>query len=66
MATRAEKSAAKKLDAEISKLYQENCSNITINMMDIPAIFAEAKKARQEGRDMKEAIISFVNKIRKN
>ena len=58
--------ADKALDREIDKLYRENCANIQINIMDIPRIFAEAKKARTEGRDMKDAIVSFVNSIRKN
>jgi hypothetical protein len=58
--------ADKALDSEINKLFHENCSNIVINIMDIPKVFAEAKKARAEGRDMKEAIVSFVSSIRKN
>lgn len=58
--------ADKALDREINKLYNENCSGIQINIMDIPKVFAEARKARAEGRDMKEAIVSFVNSIRKN
>ncbi len=58
--------ADKQLDAEITRLYTQNCSGIQIDMMDIPKVFAEAKKARAEGRDMKDAIVSFVQKIRKN
>jgi cystathionine beta-lyase/cystathionine gamma-synthase len=58
--------ADKALDREIDKLYRENCANIAIDIFDIPKVFAEAKKARAEGRDMKEAIVSFVNNIRKN
>lgn len=56
----------KALDREIDLLYKQNCANIQVSIMDIPRIFAEAKKARAEGRDMKDAIISFVNSIRKN
>lgn len=58
--------ADKALDREIDKLYRENCSGIQIDIFDIPKVFAEARKARTEGRDMKEAIVSFVNKVRKN
>ena len=58
--------ADKALDREIDKLYRENCANIAISIMDIPKVFTEAKKARAEGRDMKGAIVSFVNSIRKN
>jgi ferritin-like metal-binding protein YciE len=64
--TRAEKIAAKKLDAEINKLYHQHCSNIQIDIMDISKVFEVAKKARAEGRDMASAIISFVQTIRKN
>lgn len=56
----------KALDKEINDLYVKNCANIQINIMDIPRVFAEARKARSEGRDMKEAIVSFVQSIRKN
>ena len=56
----------KALDREIDKLYRENCSGIQIDIFDIPKVFAEARKARSEGRDMRDAIVSFVNIIRKN
>jgi hypothetical protein len=58
--------ADKALDREINTLYVQNCSGIQISIMDIPKVFAEARKARAEGRDMKDAIISFVTRIRKN
>ncbi len=62
MASKADKA----LDREIDKLYRENCANIQINIMDIPRIFQVAKEARAQGKDMKEAIVTFVNSIRKN
>lgn len=64
--TRSEKIAAKKLDQEIELLYRQSCANIQISILDIPKIFAEARKARAEGRDMQNAIITFVQQIRKN
>ncbi len=64
--TRAEKMAAKKLDKEIEQVYYANCSGIQIDIMDISKVFAEGRKARAEGRDMKEAIVAFVETIRKN
>jgi hypothetical protein len=64
--SRSEKIAANKLDKEISKLYRENCNGMQINMLDIPRIFEAAKKAHSEGKDMKEAIVSFVESIKKN
>jgi hypothetical protein len=66
MTTRAEKIAAKKLDNEIEALYTKNCSNIQISIWDISKVYAEARKARAEGRDMEQAIIGFVQSIRKN
>jgi len=48
----------------IDRVYNENCCNIQINMMDIGKIFAEGHKALAEGRDLKTAIVEFVEKIR--
>jgi hypothetical protein len=56
----------KKLDAEINRIYMQNCSNIPIDIMDISKVFEVGKKAYEEGKDMKEAIVSFVNSIRKD
>jgi hypothetical protein len=64
--TRAEKIAANKLEKEIGAIYKANCSGIQIDIFDISKVFAVAKKAHAEGRDMKEAIVSFVQTIRKN
>lgn len=58
--------ADKALDKEIEKVYRENCSGIAIDIFDISKVFAEGRKAKAEGRDMKDAIVSFVNSIRKN
>lgn len=64
--TRAEKIAAKKLDQEIDTIYKAHCAGIEIDIFDIEKVFAEGRKARAEGRDMKEAIVAFVQTIRKN
>jgi cystathionine beta-lyase/cystathionine gamma-synthase len=66
MQTKEEKRAEKKLDAEIDKLYRENCANIAIDIFDIPKVFAAAKKAKAGGRDMADAIRKFVESVRKN
>ena len=63
---RKQSKEASNLDKEISSLYQQNCANIQILLTDIPKVFAAAREARAQGLDMKEAIISFVNTIRKN
>lgn len=65
MATRKTK-AEKALDNEIDAIYRQHCCNIQVDIMAIPSIFAEARKARAEGRDMKDAIIAYVNSIRRN
>lgn len=48
----------------IDRVYNENCRNIQINIMDIGKIFAEGHKALAEGRDLKTTIVEFVEKIR--
>lgn len=58
--------AEKALDNQIDALYREHCCNIQINIMDVPRVFEHARKAHAEGKDLKEAIVSFVNSIRKN
>lgn len=58
--------ADKLLDKEITAIYTRECSGIQINIMDIPRVYAEAKKAKSEGRDMRDAIVAFVQTIRKN
>jgi hypothetical protein len=64
MLTRAQKIAKNKADKLIEKTYLENCCNVTVNVMDIGKIFAEGHKALAEGRDLKTALVEFVEKIR--
>lgn len=52
------------IDKMVDKVYRENCSGIQINMMDIPKVFAAGREALAEGRDLKTAIIEFVETIR--
>jgi hypothetical protein len=58
--------AEKVLDKEIERLYYENCSGVQINIFDISKVFEAGRKAYAEGKDMKDAIISCVQAIRKN
>jgi nucleoid DNA-binding protein len=58
--------AEKLLEKEIEKIYYANCSGIQISIMDIGKVFAAGKKAKLEGKDIKEAIVSFVETIRQN
>ena len=64
--TRKEKQLEKALDNEISRVYAQSCSGIQIDIFDISKVFAVAKKAHSEGLDMRAAIVSFVETIRKN
>ena len=63
---RTEKAQAKKLDREIEQVYSVNCSGVQIDILDISKVFAVARKARAEGKDIKTAIVEFVQTIRKN
>lgn len=56
----------KALDREIDIIYRTNCEGILIDIMSIPSIFEEGRRARAEGRDLKSAVLNFVEKIRKN
>lgn len=60
------KLADARLNREIEKLYAANCSGIQIALTDIPKVFAAALKAHAAGLDMREAIVSLVQTIRKN
>ncbi len=67
--SRAQKAAAKALDARIQRAYGLACSGIQINLLDIPKVYAEGRKAIEAGADdaaLQEAIKAFVAKIRQN
>jgi molecular chaperone GrpE (heat shock protein) len=58
--------AEKKLDREISAIYKEHCQGAIIGLMDITKVFDAAKKAHEEGKDMKDTILETVKVLRKN
>ena len=62
--TRVEKIAHNKAEKLITKVYTENCSNVSINVMDIGKIFKVGHAALAEGKDLKTAIVEFVETIR--
>jgi hypothetical protein len=64
MMTRAEKIAHNKAEKLIDKVYNENCANIQINVMDIGKIFKVGHAALAAGKDLKTAIVEFVETIR--
>ena len=69
MATRAETRAAKLLDERIEALYYKRCSGIQISIMDISKVFRDGREAAAKGLDdvaLGDAILAFVNTIRKN
>lgn len=64
--TRAEKIASKKLDNEIARIFKIHCSYAIINLMDIPKVWEEGRRAQAAGEDLTQAIIAIVRKIQKN
>ena len=56
----------KSLDAEIERVYRESCHGIEIDIFDVSRVFDVARQAHTEGRDMRSAIVAFVQTIRKN
>lgn len=64
MVTTARKPTKKQVDALIEQTYTQSCQNVQIPMMQIPEIFKVGYKALAEGRDLKQAIVDFVETIR--
>jgi hypothetical protein len=63
---RAKARVDKKLEAEINAVYCASCAGVEIDLFDIPKVFDVGRKAKAEGRDLKEAIVAFVQTVRKN
>lgn len=51
-------------DRLIEATYYATCENIPIRMLDIERVFAEGRKALDEGRPLGEALRAFVETIR--
>lgn len=66
MARAKQSKEEKAIDKEIDVLFRKNHQGVQIDIMDIPKLFAEARKARAEGRDMEAAINDFVKVRRRN
>ena len=56
----------KLIDAEINKIYCQTFSGVQVDIMELPKIFQIGKKAYLAGEDIKQAMIEYVNSIRKN
>ena len=56
----------KAVDKEIDLIYRQNCCGIQIDIMAIPEIFKVGRVAKAEGRDVKTAVVAFVESIRRN
>lgn len=63
--TPEERRAAKQLDREIEAIFYHDCPGVQVNILDLGRIFDAGRKAHREGRDIKEAVMSFVETIRK-
>jgi hypothetical protein len=56
-----------KADKRIDNAYRKRCQGIQIDMMAIPALFAEGRKAIEEGVDdqvLGDRVAAFVETIR--
>ena len=60
------KKQIKALDAQIETLYKTACPGAVLDIFDIVKVFEVGRKANDEGRDLKEAIVEFINKVRKD
>lgn len=61
---RALKLAAKRADAAISAAYLATCAGVGVNILNIPRIFAEGRRALAEGRDLETAIRTLVGGLK--
>lgn len=62
-------SLTKAIDKRVEAAYYATCSGIQVNIMDIPKVFAEGRKAVAEGLDqdaLAARILAFVQTIRQN
>jgi hypothetical protein len=60
------KLTAKKIDNLIDQSYGRVARDVQINMMDIPKVFAEGRRAIAAGEDIDTALAAIVQKIRVN
>jgi len=68
--TRSEKIAEKKLDARITRLFNQRCSGIQIGIFDLAKVSQAGKEAAatfgDDDQKVGDAIYNFVQTIRKN
>lgn len=60
------KKELKALDAKIESLYKEVAPGAVLDIFDIPKVFETGRKANEEGRDLRSALLDFINKVRKD
>jgi len=51
-----------KLDKEIEKHYYAHCAGTSINIMDIPKLYREARQAHANGGDLEMAVIAGIRR----
>jgi len=55
------KMTAKQLDREIARLYRHHAEGLQILILDIPKLFAEARRAYSDGGDLEAAVKAAIN-----
>lgn len=60
------KKELKALDAKIETVFAKVSKNVLLDIFDVAKVFEVGRKANDEGRDMKAAIIDFIQKVRKD
>lgn len=56
----------KMIDRDITAIYNRVGNNVQIDIMDISKIFAAGRSAHAEGSNVELAIVTTLNRIRKN
>ena len=56
----------RELDREIENIFADACNGVQIPLMDIPKVFAVGKRAKLEGRDVRQAIVELIATIKKS
>lgn len=60
------KKELKQLDQKVADIYRTSCSGIQIPIMEVSKVMAVGRQAAIDGKDIREAIVAYVETIRVN